>query len=42
MLVVESIQNDFATRMNKQLGGKYLHYNSYKSIDLSGANLDRL
>ena len=42
MIAVDSVSKDFASRMDRYLGTEYLHYNSFKSVDLSGASLERL
>lgn len=39
---VESAQGNFASIMQTELGTTYLHYNSYKSVDLSNADLEKL
>lgn len=41
-IAVESLSNDFASKMERQLGKTYLHFNSYKSANLSEASLDKI
>lgn len=42
MIAVQAINNDFAAKMQNQLSKEYLHYHSYKPINLNGASLERL
>lgn len=42
MIAVETVNNDFASRMERELGFSYLHYNSYQHVDLGGASLEKL